>query len=498
VFRVSGSVLPFAIQASVPSVILGVVVSILYEQKMLERLEVPSPVFASATSLIGFLVIFRAQIAYNRFWDGANKARQMMVLWYDCAASVSSFCVNSSAEPQTIDNLKCTLVRLFSLLHAVSLVELESGKMKHKNEFKASTIESLSLIEQKLAHEYMRCLKESDYKVELVYSWIQATLLTHMGNGVLNTPPPIFNSAFSKLSDGLAKFHECSSIADTPFPFPFSQTTLALMALFSMFSPLALCSLVTKPVSVGFFSLFSIYSLWSLYALATELEDPFGTDANDLGAPDMQNEMNHRLLLLVNPYSSSMPQAPKDSATPKGSALEVCVNLAALYEGIDEDEEPSVGWFADILTRSSVKSNACDYGISHGQSQIVLPDPTQRFMTFGNSRESLSTQCRGSNFGASQTMDGALVLDDLRSQPNSAPSRTPTVEPDFTKPRADKVQVTKVPPDTLGCLDDVDIESSLQKPATLLRPCMTRGVHVEVASTGAREVLQVSPEDVTL
>ena len=38
-----------------------------------------------------------------------------------------------------------------------------------------------------------------------------------------------------------------------------------------------------------------------------EIENPFGTDANDLDGHNMQNEFNRQLLLLLNKESGSVP-----------------------------------------------------------------------------------------------------------------------------------------------------------------------------------------------
>eukprot|EP00428_Durinskia_dybowskii_P056639 CAMPEP_0170324652 /NCGR_PEP_ID=MMETSP0116_2-20130129/63169_1 /TAXON_ID=400756 /ORGANISM="Durinskia baltica, Strain CSIRO CS-38" /LENGTH=304 /DNA_ID=CAMNT_0010577641 /DNA_START=57 /DNA_END=969 /DNA_ORIENTATION=- len=58
---------------------------------------------------------------------------------------------------------------------------------------------------------------------------------------------------------------------------------------------------VRSALWAGIGTFVQVFVLWSLNAIATELENPFGEDVNDLPAQQMQQEMNQRLLLLIRP-----------------------------------------------------------------------------------------------------------------------------------------------------------------------------------------------------
>jgi len=88
IFRTFGSVFPHACKAAFPGGVAAVILRLLYNYKVLDQLPVPSSWYAGSTTLIGFLVVFRSSIAYNRFWGGATQTRQMMVEWFDCASSI--------------------------------------------------------------------------------------------------------------------------------------------------------------------------------------------------------------------------------------------------------------------------------------------------------------------------------------------------------------------------------------------------------------------------
>merc|ERR1719487_2093080 len=79
--------------------------------------------------LVGFLIVFRTSQAYNRFWDGCTATHQMRAEWWDACASLIAFCRHAEVSERSKKELqlrfKHMLVRLFSMLHAACLAELE-------------------------------------------------------------------------------------------------------------------------------------------------------------------------------------------------------------------------------------------------------------------------------------------------------------------------------------------------------------------------------------
>jgi len=315
-----------------------------------------------------------------------------MVEWFDCASSIIAFCSNATADLESLESFKHTIIRLFSLLHAVAQVELESGKMRHEKEFKASTLDSLELIDVTLDDEYLRCLKRSDCKVELVHTWIQTTLVKNIPTGVLNVPPPILTRAFQELAQGMNRFHECCAIAETPFPFPYSQTTLVLLILHLIYTPVAICDLTDYASMAGCMSFLQVFALWSLYFIATEIEDPFGTDANDLDAQDMQKLMNNRLLMLADRFATTVPKmepltvVPTDEDAPFYRVNSTTTtHLSHLYSTLDLEEES--GLLKQVFQSPPVSS-------PKGQQVVVLtPSSSRNFSSeAGDSPEKTSPE----------------------------------------------------------------------------------------------------------
>merc|ERR1712226_816086 len=105
----------------------------------------------------------------------------------------------------------------------------------------------------------------------------------------------------------MVNFHEARKLTQVPFPFPYAQTTEALLLLHWVLSPLVICMWVNLWPWAGIFCFIQVFILWSLNAIAKEIEDPFGEDLNDLDGVDMQREFNTQLLLLLQPVSTQTP-----------------------------------------------------------------------------------------------------------------------------------------------------------------------------------------------
>jgi len=71
--------------------------------------------------------------------------------------------------------------------------------------------------------------------------------------------------------------------------------------------PFVVCQWVTRPWWAGLFSFIQVFTLWTLNLIAVELENPFGTDANDIDGTGMQLAMNNSLRLLLRAENMNMP-----------------------------------------------------------------------------------------------------------------------------------------------------------------------------------------------
>jgi len=322
IFQLRGSVFPKAFFIALPCAIISAILRVLIDNDVLavfqheHSIMKETQAFSGFSFLVGFLIVFRTSQGYNRFWDGCGSTHHMRAEWFDAAAALVAFCKHSSSDPVIVRKFQNTLIRLFSMLHAAALAELEQLNVDDESEeiqsFDFDLIDPSSIDEESL-----RSLKYSTSKVELIFSWIQFLIVENMPNGVLSIPPPILSRAFQEIANGMVAFHNAMKITYVPFPFPYAQTCDLLLLVHWVVVPLVTTQWVTEPLWAGVFVMIQVFILWSLNLIAVEIENPFGQDANDLNGRHMQVEMNRHLLLLLQPETLKTPQLV-------GVGLEVC------------------------------------------------------------------------------------------------------------------------------------------------------------------------------
>merc|ERR1712232_954763 len=107
----------------------------------------------------------------------------------------------------------------------------------------------------------------------------------------------------------MVAFHDAIKISFVPFPFPYAQTCDCLLVLHWLAAPFVVSQWVTQPAWAFIFVFIQVFILWSLNFIAVEIENPFGTDANDLDGRHMQVEMNNHLLMLLQPETIRTPSS---------------------------------------------------------------------------------------------------------------------------------------------------------------------------------------------
>jgi len=257
--------------------------------------------YTSVTFLCGFLIVFRTQLSYNRFWEGATSLKAMEAEFFVTASNLVAFCRHSTAEASLVATFQHKLVRLLSILHAVALAQLHSED-DHDSFYDFEYVDPMGLDKDSLA-----LIQKEECRVELVLQWIQSLTVDGIKTGVCSIPPPILSRIFQNLGNGLSAFHSASNVQDIPYPFPYMQTTEMLLITHFFLTPMVMCVLTNTPLWAGIFSFCATFSLWSLNTIATELEDPFGKDPNDLPMLEMQRDLNKRLLLLLRPTTNRVP-----------------------------------------------------------------------------------------------------------------------------------------------------------------------------------------------
>jgi len=330
-----------------------------------ERVFTNSAVWQGFTFLVGFMVVFRTSHAYNRFWEACASVRKMGSEWFDSCSALVAFSRVSTSDPADVLAFQNKVIRLFSMLHAVALAELEDLDNGMDDlgvrSFKMELVDAGSFDD-----ETLQTVRDSTCRVELLYQWIQSLVVEAMEGKVLQTPPPILTRSFHELSNGMVSFHDAMKVADTPFPFPYSQTCDALLFAQYITAPFVVSAYVPSWYLAGFFCFIVIFTFACLTLTGLELEFPYGRDANDIQGNELQLEMNHKLRLLVSRAGWQRPALRESELQDTSSSR--AQKQAVLMRKINEDASHGRRSFSDLwdMIPQSSPSSTRRFEVAHG------------------------------------------------------------------------------------------------------------------------------------
>merc|ERR1719203_1012142 len=140
-------------------------------------------------------------------------------------------------------------------------------------------------------------------RVELILHLTQSLIIKALDDGILKIGPPILSRVYQTLSRGFVNLLNAKKITDTRFPFPYAQLIAVLLLLSVILTPLMVSAVFKSIALVTTFTFVPIFGVFSLNFIASELENPFGNDDNDLPLQHFQSEMNNSLLMLLHSKS---------------------------------------------------------------------------------------------------------------------------------------------------------------------------------------------------
>lgn len=399
--------------------------------------------FSLLASAVAFILTFRNNFAYHRFWEGRTQLQLMDSKWIDVATQAIYFdrgTVPSDATDEQIEACRdfCeTFSHLMSLLHALALQNLRRDwdldnlihhheyeskpdmnirvrrRMKHQeirselkerglsrwrrfmvylwagrhsfpidmfhiqsnrlqrecynNMLPLGVIGGVSKEEKLILGEdaklgpvnrrdtsYMVCSSLTTAgsgqlfpgpgeRVHIVNDWIHTLIMERRRAGGLDTPPPILTRMFAIMSQGMEGYENCRKLADTPFPFPYSQLVIGMLMMFMSVTPFLFGGFVlANPLSIAF-NFLTLVTHFALNELAKDLEDPFIHDPNDLPLVRHHYNFNERLLAVsrshrpvsnVEKHNISFSRSPwEQDDAPQACVDEVQAPLVSFTDG---------------------------------------------------------------------------------------------------------------------------------------------------------------------
>lgn len=253
------------------------------------------------TSVMTFVLYFRSNIAYSRWWEGGTLLQKTRGEWFNAYSSLMAFTSTDPKMADKVEEFQHLLARLMSLLFCCGLQQVSPSKDRAFEVIELDGIDRTSL----------EFLNNAVDKVEVILQWIQRATVIHMQSGVVPVAPPVLSRAFQEVSRGIVNLQNARKIADFPFPFPYAQASMVMLLLHWVYTPVA-CSYYFsdyywhRAIATAV-SFMVIFFLWCINFIALQLEAPFGSKQNDLPMNQMQQDWNKSLTVLLDKRAHRPP-----------------------------------------------------------------------------------------------------------------------------------------------------------------------------------------------
>lgn len=293
--QVKGSVIASIYRRVISCGLFGVLVSLLYYLKV----PVSQPILGTIipSIVLGLLLVFRTNTAYERFWEGRkcwgaivnnirNIARQILV-------SVEE---NS---PQAQEDKIAAL----HLLVAFAV----STKLHLRGEPVNSELEDLMSYSK-----YVKLKNMNHPPLEIAF-WIGDYLQKQYVRNRLNSYQ--LTSIQELLNNLVDNLGGCERILKTPMPLAYSIHLKQLLLLYCLLLPFQMVA--SLGWWTGTVTALVSFTLFGIEAIGLEIENPFGYDANDLPLDTICKTMKRNIDDLISLYLNvRSPQAPELSLLP--------------------------------------------------------------------------------------------------------------------------------------------------------------------------------------
>lgn len=258
---------------------------------------VGTSILGGFTFILGFLIVFRVQQAYHRWWEGGTLLQQLRGEWFNAFSSLLAFCSSKPEMVQDVTHFKHRLVRLTSLLYMVALEQVTTCEDRS---FEVIDLEGFE-------PESLHFMQDSHDRCEVVLQWIQRLIYIADDQQIIKVAPPILSRVYNQLGNGIVNLNNARKITDFPIPFPLAQMVTIMLLCHLVVTTIICASSVDTFFWCGFLSFTVVFSFQSVNYIAVELEMPFGDDANDLPLQEMQEDFIKSLKALMHPYAQNPP-----------------------------------------------------------------------------------------------------------------------------------------------------------------------------------------------
>jgi ion channel-forming bestrophin family protein len=255
----------------------------LLTKEVLELTKSIGLIFTILGFTLSFLLVFRTNSAYERWWDGRK-------LWGELTNSSRSFASHMSGIlSKTDQEERETIAALLSCFSYGLQAHLKNQKIDQA--FLDKELNKPHL------EKYKAVFSDAQHQPLIIYKSLIEYINSIFKSGKLGTQEIYhFKSEVNKLIDVCGG---CERIKNTPIPFSYSVFLKKFIFFYVMLFPPIYCihmSYFIIPVTV-----FILYVLASIELIAEEIEDPFNGDPNDLPTLEMSLNIGRNVKTILLP-----------------------------------------------------------------------------------------------------------------------------------------------------------------------------------------------------
>jgi len=217
--------------------------------------------------IISLVLVFRINSAYDRWWEGRK-------LWGSLINTTRNLAIKLNALFPQQDLHSRKMANLLISNYALCLKEHLRGNSAEK---------FLQFNQDFTLEDYLN----ADHKPNFIARKLTTFLIDYFKSKNLNLSDYIiFNQNINELTDICGA---CERIKNTPIPYSYSIFIKKIIFIYVITMPF------TFGLSVGYWSIFIVmlmfYAFASMELISEEIEDPFGSDDNDLPTDEIAEKI---------------------------------------------------------------------------------------------------------------------------------------------------------------------------------------------------------------
>lgn len=275
------------------------------------------------TGILGFLLVFRAQLSYNRYWERLTLFERGCGAWLNASSNLIAFCSAAVDKQQEVDDFQYLLSRYMSLLVSCSMSDISGLGLENFPTLSLDCVDPSTL----------RYLGKTSAQQNVLLQWVQRLVVDSARAGVIDIPTPILTCAFQELSIGIVHMIDARKLARAPFPFPYAQMAWVMLAFFTTIPVPLICASSMPAMKAAVYTFLIVFVFWAVHYIAVEIEMPFGRRPNDLPLGDVNRRFNRvleRLLETTAQQTLNLERRPAYSVR-YNKQPSTCDNLNVVY-----------------------------------------------------------------------------------------------------------------------------------------------------------------------